>query len=189
MCVGARFKVQTPHPGSRSTRHLYRPDQEASIYNQASKKQLGSAFLIFTEFTQLIEYAVHMASSTTPARRIAFITGSAQGIGRAIALRLAEDGYDVALNDIPKFRSELYEVAELIKINTKSQAKTYIHIADVTIQDEINAAIDGVVENLGGLDVVRICLFFLFKHTGYLLTRFTSSRWWPMQGSVLSSHS
>ncbi|KAH9478058.1 Short-chain dehydrogenase [Psilocybe cubensis] len=93
-------------------------------------------------------------ASPTPARRIAFITGSAQGIGRAIALRLAEDGYDVALNDIPKFESELNEVSELIKANTKSQAKTYIHIADVTIQKEINAAIDAVVENLGGLDVM-----------------------------------
>ena len=30
---------------------------------------------------------------------IALVTGSAQGIGRCIALRLARDGFDIALND------------------------------------------------------------------------------------------
>lgn len=35
----------------------------------------------------------------TPSR-VAIVTGAAQGIGRAIALRLADDGLDIAVSDL-----------------------------------------------------------------------------------------
>ena len=46
---------------------------------------------------------------------VAIITGAAQGLGRAIALRLASDGFDVALNDIPAKAPALEELVNQLK--------------------------------------------------------------------------
>ncbi len=38
---------------------------------------------------------------------VALVTGSARGMGRAIALRLASDGFNVAVNDIASQKDNL----------------------------------------------------------------------------------
>lgn len=83
--------------------------------------------------------------------RVALITGSAQGIGRAIALRLADEGYDIALNDLDAFKQELEDLTNIIKSKGR---KVYAHVADGSMKEDVESLIDATVQNLGGLDVV-----------------------------------
>ncbi|KAF9260801.1 short chain oxidoreductase [Marasmius fiardii PR-910] len=81
------------------------------------------------------------------------ITGSAQGIGKSIALRLAEDGFNVALNDLPSKSSELQQLENEIKALRK-ETKTVIVTGDVSSEAEVKGMVERVVEELGGLDVM-----------------------------------
>lgn len=80
------------------------------------------------------------------------MTIKSPGIGRAIALRLAHDGYDIAINDIPNHRPALQEVAmEARKIVGRRCLEIY---ADVSKEDDAKMMTDRTVDELGGLDVV-----------------------------------
>ena len=69
--------------------------------------------------------------------KVALVTGSAQGIGRGIALRLAKDGADIALVDLQK--EKLAGVAkEIAALGRK--ATTFS--ADVSDRTQVYAAID-----------------------------------------------
>ncbi|KAJ7753352.1 acetoin reductase family protein [Mycena maculata] len=83
--------------------------------------------------------------------RIALVTGAAQGIGRGIALQLADDGFDVAVNDIQPKAEQLDELRELIILKNR---RAYVFAADVSIEMEVIEMIAGVVDSLGGLDVI-----------------------------------
>ncbi|KAG2067711.1 NAD(P)-binding protein [Suillus decipiens] len=86
-----------------------------------------------------------------PQKGIALITGSAQGIGRCIALRLATDGFDIALNDLPTKSERLAAVASEVEALGR---KACIVIADVTIEEEVKNMISDTIKELSGLDVM-----------------------------------
>lgn len=81
--------------------------------------------------------------------KVAVVTGSGQGIGRAIALRLAKDGFNVALVDIKsdKITAVAKEIAAIGR-----QATTIT--TDISQRDEVYAAIDKAEKDLGGFDVM-----------------------------------
>ena len=91
-----------------------------------------------------------MASKSAVAR-IAIVTGAAQGIGRAVALRLAQDGLDVAVNDIPAKADELANVVSLIEAKGRRAVAVP---ADVTVEKEVEDMVAKAVDALGGVDVV-----------------------------------
>ena len=82
--------------------------------------------------------------------RVALVTGGARGIGRAIALRLAEDGLDVAVNDLPN-TSELDDVVQ--EIESKGRRSLAVP-ADVSLEEGVEKIIQQIVQKLGSLDVV-----------------------------------
>lgn len=84
---------------------------------------------------------------------IALVTGSAQGLGRSIALRLARDGFDIALNDVSSKHNQLRAVADDIE---KIGRKTHVVLANVSVEGEVKGMVQDVSRTLGGLDVVGI---------------------------------
>lgn len=82
--------------------------------------------------------------------RVALVTGSSRGIGRACALRLAEAGADIILNYVTS-RSAADEVAESIVAMGR---KVYIVKADVGEEDDVESMLDFVKEQIGRLDIV-----------------------------------
>ncbi|KAI1490749.1 hypothetical protein F5X96DRAFT_694127 [Biscogniauxia mediterranea] len=79
------------------------------------------------------------------------VTGSSRGIRKAIALRLALDGYNVGVNDIAANKAGCDEVASEIRGMGR---KAHAAIADVTKRDEVKDIIQSTVRELGPLNTM-----------------------------------
>ncbi|MEV0437133.1 mycofactocin-coupled SDR family oxidoreductase [Nocardia sp. NPDC050413] len=93
--------------------------------------------------------------------KVAVVTGAARGIGRAQAIRLAEEGADIIAVDLcgpvdtvvtpPASRDDLDETVRAVEA---TGARIVATVVDVRDGSALRAAVDAGVGELGGLDIV-----------------------------------
>ena len=89
-------------------------------------------------------------------KKTAFITGSSRGIGKAIALRLAKEGYNIAVaakttEPHPKLEGTIYTAAEEIE---KAGGKALPIVVDIRNEENVKSAVQQTVDKFGGIDIL-----------------------------------
>jgi meso-butanediol dehydrogenase/(S,S)-butanediol dehydrogenase/diacetyl reductase len=92
---------------------------------------------------------IHQMADKKLAGKVAIVTGSGRGIGKAIAMRLASDGAAVVISDVMMENAQKV-VAEIEAAGGKSMA----FMADVTKEAEVEALVAKTVEQFGKLDIM-----------------------------------
>jgi 3-oxoacyl-[acyl-carrier protein] reductase len=83
-------------------------------------------------------------------KRVAIVTGATRGIGLAVALRLANDGYDIVAN----YRGD-DEVAETARVTLEKTGRAIVmNKGDVSNADDAGALIEAALSELGQLDAL-----------------------------------
>lgn len=82
--------------------------------------------------------------------KAALVTGGSGGIGQAICVRLAEDGYDVAVH----YRSNAGKAADVCRRIESLGRRAMAVAADLTDPAECRRLVRACVESLGGLDAL-----------------------------------
>lgn len=93
---------------------------------------------------------------TTLSGKTLLITGASRGIGRAIALRAARDGANVAIAaksgvPNPKLPGTIHSVAEEVRA---AGGQALPLQCDIREEDEVRAAVAATVDAFGGLDIL-----------------------------------
>ena len=84
-----------------------------------------------------------------------FITGGSRGIGKAIALRAAQDGANIVIaaktaEPHPKLEGTVYSACEEIE---SAGGKALPCICDIRFEDQVQAAVAAAVDAFGGIDI------------------------------------
>lgn len=90
-------------------------------------------------------------AATASRDKSAIVTGSSRGIGKALALRLADDGYDICINDVSANKPGIDDVVSQIQAKG---VKATGFVADVSKLSEVNDLVQHSVKELGSLDTM-----------------------------------
>jgi 3-oxoacyl-[acyl-carrier protein] reductase len=82
--------------------------------------------------------------------KVALVTGGARGIGRAIALKLASEGADIAILDAGSLELSEQTAEEIRALGVRAFAAR----CDITDYDQVTEAVARVKEALGGVDIL-----------------------------------
>ncbi|KDP13221.1 3-oxoacyl-[acyl-carrier-protein] reductase [Staphylococcus chromogenes] len=82
--------------------------------------------------------------------KVALVTGASRGIGRSIALQLAEEGYNVAIN----YAGNKEKAEEVVNQIKEKGVEAFAIQANVSNPDEVKAMIKEVVNQFGSVDVL-----------------------------------
>lgn len=82
--------------------------------------------------------------------KVAIVTGSSRGIGKAIAIALAEQGADVVINYCHS-KEKAEEVARKLK---QMGRKSFAFKADVSNEEEVNKMVEATLENFCKIDIL-----------------------------------
>ncbi len=82
--------------------------------------------------------------------RVALVTGSSRGIGRAIAIRLAREGARVVVNYV----SNAAAAREVVKAVEQTGSKSLAIKADVAVMDEVASMVGQAAQAMGGIHIL-----------------------------------
>ncbi len=88
-------------------------------------------------------------------KRTALVTGGSRGIGRAIALKLAEQGCNVVINYLPAPGGKNLQEAQAVQEEAASGGSDSIVVgADVSMQEEVKRMAGEIIDYYGNLDIL-----------------------------------
>ncbi|WP_318615461.1 3-oxoacyl-[acyl-carrier-protein] reductase [Sporosarcina sp. YIM B06819] len=82
--------------------------------------------------------------------KVAIVTGASRGIGREIALLLAQEGARVAVN----YSGSKDKAEEVVQLITESGGEAFAIQADVSNADSVKAMVDQTLETFGSIDIL-----------------------------------
>lgn len=83
--------------------------------------------------------------------KVVLITGGAKGIGKAIALELAKNHYDIVINYLTSEEEAIKLKETIIK---EYGVKCLVIKADISLEDEVDQMITTIENKIGGVDIL-----------------------------------